>query len=108
VSTKTSTSKQQPAAQVEPADDRALRPPPLADDLLFGAQRIADELGVDVRRAFYMLEHGQIPARKVGATWTASRERLRQFFFGESVAAAPEPAPTKRKSLTRRRVKAAA
>jgi hypothetical protein len=58
-------------------------PEPLAADLLHGAQAIADEIGVDVRRAFYLLERGHIPAQKLGRTWTASRTRLRQHFLGE-------------------------
>jgi hypothetical protein len=54
----------------------------IGDDLLHGAQAIADELGISVRRAFYLLERSQIPAMKVGGTWTASRCRLRQHFDG--------------------------
>jgi hypothetical protein len=59
------------------------RPETLADDLLHGAQAIADELGIDVRRAFYLLERGLIPGTKTGRIWTGSRRRLRQHFHGE-------------------------
>ena len=52
----------------------------LAADLLFGANAIASELGIDVRRAFYLLEHKLIPANKLGRTWTASRRKLREHF----------------------------
>jgi hypothetical protein len=56
----------------------------LADDLLFGAQAIADELGIDVRRTYYLLEQKLIPGTKLGSkkrsAWTASRKRLRAHF----------------------------
>jgi hypothetical protein len=55
----------------------------LADDLLFGADAIAQELGVDVRRAYYLLERKLIPCGKCGSIWTASRRKLRQHFTGE-------------------------
>jgi hypothetical protein len=58
--------------------------PPLADDLLFGAQAIADELGIDVRKAFYGLARGHIPGTKCGATWTSTKSRLRRHFNGEA------------------------
>lgn len=54
----------------------------LAVDLLWGAKAIADEIGVGPRKTFYMLEKGMIPARKVGALWVSSRQRLRQHFSG--------------------------
>ena len=40
--------------------------PQIGDDLLFGAQAIADELGLGVRKTFYLLERGHIPATKAG------------------------------------------
>ncbi len=44
----------------------------LAADILHGAQAIADYIGVDLRRAFYLLQQGYIPAVKTGATWTST------------------------------------
>jgi hypothetical protein len=74
---------------------------PLCDDLLWGAQAIADELGVDVRRAFYLLENNFIPATKTGATWTTTKTRLRRFFDGEMPAADDRPdAPRNPKVIT--------
>ena len=35
----------------------------LGTDLIFGAASIAGELGVSTRRAFYLCEHGYIPAK---------------------------------------------
>ena len=48
----------------------------------FGAQAIADELGLELRKTFYLLERGYLPATKCGATWTSTRSRLRRFFDG--------------------------
>jgi hypothetical protein len=58
-------------------------PDGLAADILHGAQAIADYIGVDLRRAFYLLQHGYIPAVKTGATWTSTKSRLRRHFNGE-------------------------
>jgi hypothetical protein len=57
---------------------------PLREDVLIGAQAIADELGVDLRRLYHMLEKGSLPARKAGGIWVASRSKLRAFFAGEA------------------------
>jgi hypothetical protein len=46
------------------------------DDLLWGAAAIGEAIGKSTRMAFYLLEHGLIPGRKVGKQWVASRERL--------------------------------
>jgi hypothetical protein len=55
----------------------------LADDVLFGGQAIADELGLELRKVFYMLERGHLPATKCGAVWVTTKSRLRRFFDGE-------------------------
>ncbi len=62
---------------------------PNADNfaLIWGAERIAEELGLKPRQAFYMLENGQLPARKVGGRWVAERAKLRAFFLAEEEAA---------------------
>ena len=67
----------QSAPDVDPNDsgDKDLRL-----ELLWGAERIAAELNVTTRRAFYLLEHGEIPAQKVGGRWCASRHVLRKRF----------------------------
>jgi plasmid stability protein len=55
--------------------------PPAKLDLLWGALEIAKALNLPSRRkAFYMLENGLIPAKKVGREWVASRSALAAFF----------------------------
>jgi hypothetical protein len=49
---------------------------------VWGATAIAEFIRVSKRRAFYLLERGQLPARKVGATWQSTRGELRDFLLG--------------------------
>jgi hypothetical protein len=42
--------------------------------LLWGADAIGKFLGINRRRTFYLLQSKRIPARKLGATWVATRE----------------------------------
>jgi hypothetical protein len=62
---------------------------PLADDLLRGAQKIADYLGIGIRECFYQLERGHIPATKAGG-WITTRSRLERFYNGDTVAPAKQ------------------
>jgi hypothetical protein len=55
---------------------------PLATEVLIGAQAIADEIGIDLRKCFHWLESGFIPATKTGRTWTTTKRRLRKHFDG--------------------------
>ena len=58
-------------------------------DLLWGAEAIAKHLNLKNRRqAFHMLENGQIPARKVGSQWVASRDKLKRHFDDDDEVAA--------------------
>jgi hypothetical protein len=66
--------------------------PALAGDLIWGAAAIAAELGVEERRAFYLLDQRLIPARKIGALWCASRQQLRDAFLGASATSGEPPA----------------
>jgi hypothetical protein len=52
------------------------------DDLLWGAKAIADDLNIPLRRAFYLLEQGLIPASKIGSLWVAGRRKLRSHILG--------------------------
>jgi hypothetical protein len=59
-----------------PANDEPL-------DLIWGADAIAKHLGLSRRQAFHMLEKGQLPARKAGGKWVASRRVLQAHFEGD-------------------------
>ena len=52
----------------------------LGDDLIYGAKNIGKHTGDSERRAFHLLENGQIPAGKIGGRWVASRRKLREHF----------------------------
>ena len=52
----------------------------LADDMLYGASAIAGYLGIPRRKAFYLLEHGRLPAGKLGRQYVASRAALQAYF----------------------------
>lgn len=56
-------------------------------DLVWGAAAIGKLIGKPPRATFHMLEQEQIPARKVGRQWVASRKALREFFEGREDAA---------------------
>lgn len=53
-------------------------------DLAWGAREIARLIGKTPRATFHLLEQGQIPAKKIGAQWVASRKVLRSLFEGEA------------------------
>ncbi len=55
-------------------------------DYVWGASAIASLLNVSTRQAYYMLEQGLIPARKVGAKWVVSRQQLDQFLQADEAA----------------------
>lgn len=55
-------------------------------NLVWGAEAIAKEIGQGVRRTFYLLETGALPARKVGGRWVTDRQQLRDFFLSKEVA----------------------
>jgi hypothetical protein len=63
------------------------------DDVLWGAvaigreANILDERGeVDLRRTFYQLESGHLPARKVGRLWVSSIAAIRRALAIETAA----------------------
>ncbi|RWK33801.1 MAG: DNA-binding protein [Mesorhizobium sp.] len=50
-------------------------------DLVWGAAAIGRELGLkNDRQAFYILEKGLLPAKKVGCQWVTSRHAIRRYF----------------------------
>ncbi len=49
-------------------------------DLIWGAEAIAAVINQTVRQTNYMLAKRQLPAKKVGGKWVASRRGLRRHF----------------------------
>jgi hypothetical protein len=74
----------------------------LGNDFLRGVKSIAEFLGENERRAFYLCEMGYIPCGKIGCTWVASKTALRRHFeeLTRGVAKTDKPAPP---SVTPRR-----
>ena len=52
----------------------------LASDRLKGVPEIARFLGEPERKTYWLLHNSYIPAGKLGATWIASKTKLRQYF----------------------------
>jgi hypothetical protein len=51
-----------------------------ADDVLNGVKAIAAFTGETERRAFYLLERGMLPGKKIGSRWISSRAALRKAY----------------------------
>jgi hypothetical protein len=49
---------------------------------LWGAKAIAQRTGTSLRRTFYLLEQGHIPARKVGNVWLTTSAEVGDFLLG--------------------------
>ncbi|TKV76743.1 DNA-binding protein [Rhizobium sp. AU243] len=48
-------------------------------DLVWGGEEISKVIGRTPRVTFSLLEKGEIPAKKVGGRWVASRQKLIDF-----------------------------
>ncbi|MCO6180270.1 DNA-binding protein [Ciceribacter sp. RN22] len=55
-----------------------------SDDLVWGANAIARVINRTDRQTFHMLDAGELPAKKVGGRWVASRKKLLEFLIGEA------------------------
>ena len=51
-------------------------------DIVWGASAIAAVIGRNERQAFWMLEKGELPAKKLGGRWVASRKKLLEAVIG--------------------------
>lgn len=51
---------------------------PLNEDLIEGAELIGAEYGFTAKRAFALLDAGEIPGFKVGGRWFARRSTIRK------------------------------
>jgi hypothetical protein len=58
----------------------AVTEPAVANDLLWGVEAIAQEIGLTVRMTYWRLERGELPVGKVGQTYVGSRQALRKHF----------------------------
>ena len=58
----------------------ANEPESLRNDVLWGVKALAEEINRTERQTFYLLETGQLPAKKVGGRWCSTRTTLREFF----------------------------
>ena len=54
-------------------------------DLCWGVAAISDVIERSERATYWLLERGELPARKVGAKWCASRSRLIAYCSGDDV-----------------------
>jgi hypothetical protein len=52
-------------------------------DIVWGAAAIAKVIGRSGRQAFYLLENGSLPGRKLGGRWVASRQKLLDALIGD-------------------------
>ena len=52
-------------------------------DLIWGAAKIAAFLNLTAAQTYYLLEHGMLPAKKVGGRWCASKRALLRALVGE-------------------------
>lgn len=53
-------------------------------DLVWEAKNIAKVIGRTDRQTFQLLNAGQLPAKKVGDRWVASRRKLLEALTGEA------------------------
>ena len=51
-------------------------------EAVWGAVEIGNVIGTPLRKTFYLLERGLVPARKVGGVWQSTRGELRDFLLG--------------------------
>ncbi|WP_322628897.1 hypothetical protein [Halothiobacillus sp.] len=59
--------------------------PQMDQDIVSGIKQIALELGISYHHCRSSLLNGQIPARKLGQVWLASRSALRRWVSGDVV-----------------------
>jgi hypothetical protein len=59
---------------------RSRRVTRIGEDLIRGASKISEELGEPLRRTYYLLETGQLPAWKMGSRWYLRRSALVEHF----------------------------
>jgi hypothetical protein len=53
------------------------------NDIIWGADQIGREVGLDRASAYHLLSRGLLPARRIGRRWVTTRTRLRQALAPE-------------------------
>lgn len=53
---------------------------PLASELVWEVEGVAEEVGLPVRVAYHLLRTGELPGQKIGGKWCSSRSALRRHF----------------------------
>jgi hypothetical protein len=53
---------------------------PLASELIWGVDAVAEEVGLPVRVAYHLLKKGVLPGQKIGGKWCSSRSALHKQF----------------------------
>lgn len=53
-------------------------------DVLWEVAAIAAVIGRTERQTFHLLSTGQLPAKKVGGRWVASRTKLISYLIGDA------------------------
>lgn len=66
-------------------------------DIISGIDAIAAELDISYQHCRNCLIAGQIPARRLGERWLASRSALRRWVAGEDIASATGQEASKRR-----------
>lgn len=57
---------------------------PSTEDIVWEVDNIAQVIGRSERQTFHLLATGQLPAKKVGGRWVASRRKLLQAVLGDA------------------------
>ena len=57
------------------------------DEVLWGATKIGAYINCNSVKAFYLLQKGLIPGRKIGDIWVSTKSELRAAVLGKQVAA---------------------
>jgi hypothetical protein len=60
----------------------------LAADMLYGAEAIAEFLGLNRRQVFHFAAIGQLPVVRLGSMLTASKTTLRRHFLQNAAGSA--------------------
>jgi hypothetical protein len=79
--------------------------PALKDEILRGVKAIAEYLGIEPRRVFYLAETGLLPLTKEGSTWIGLKTVLTMHYQRSAEGAAEEAAKRREAYLTTNKAK---